>query len=305
MLRVHIRPALGSVKLADLTAEQVDDFLAARSHLAKTYVGRMRSFLIAGLDHATKRNKVARHVAVLSTMPKFKEKVERQPMTPDQVAAFETAARGERLEALFVVAFDSGLRPGEMTGLTLADLDLDDRPPTMNLSGAIHLKPRRRQDAKEGESPYKGYEVVRGKVKKSTNPNRTIELSPAAAGALKAHKARQAVERLKSQLWQDHGLVFCTEVGTPIDPGNLRRTFDRIAKKAGLGHVFPYAIRHTTSSLLLDSGASVEEVADLFGDDPITLYRHYRHRVKKVASAGTRMRGLLSATPPELTAEGI
>ena len=297
MLRVHIRPALGAVRVAELTPEQVDDFLAARSHLAKAYVGRMRSFLIAGLDHALKRGKVARNVAALSEMPKCKERVERQPMTPEQVAAFERAARGERIEALFVVAFDCGLRPGEMTGITWADLDLDGRPPTLSLSGAIHLKPRRRTDEPgDGESVYRGYDVVRGKVKKSTNPNRVVELSPAAVDALKAHRARQSAERLAAgPLWTDHGLVFCSEIGTPIDPANLRRVFSRIAKKAGIGHVFPYAIRHTTASLLIDAGASVEEVADLFGDDPVTLYRHYRHRVRKVASAGTRMRELLGA----------
>lgn len=108
---------------------------------------------------------------------------------------------------------------------------------------------------------------------------------------------RQAAERLAAgPLWRDEGLVFCSEVGTPIDPANLRRTFARIAGKAEIGHVFPYAVRHTTASLLIDAGATVEEVADLFGDDPITLYRHYRHRVKKVASAGTRMRSLLAAS---------
>jgi hypothetical protein len=32
-------------------------------------------------------------------------------------------------------------------------------------------------------------------------------------------------------------------------------------------------------SLLIDAGAGIEEVADLLGDDPRTLYRHYRHQV--------------------------
>jgi len=38
-------------------------------------------------------------------------------------------------------------------------------------------------------------------------------------------------------------------------------------------------------SHLLDSGASIEEVADLLGDNPQTLYKHYRHRVRPVADA--------------------
>jgi len=44
----------------------------------------------------------------------------------------------------------------------------------------------------------------------------------------------------------------------------------------------------------LDNGASIEEVADFLGDDPRTLYRHYRHKVRPVAEAATRMEAVLS-----------
>jgi hypothetical protein len=49
--------------------------------------------------------------------------------------------------------------------------------------------------------------------------------------------------------------------------------------------------------LLIDSGATIEEVADLTGDDPGTLYRHYRHRVRPVATvAAERMGAVLGAS---------
>jgi site-specific recombinase XerD len=60
-------------------------------------------------------------------------------------------------------------------------------------------------------------------------------------------------------------------------------------------------LRHSAVSLLLDNGASIEEVADLLGDDPRTLYRHYRHKVRPVAEAATRMEGLLSGISPEVS----
>ena len=40
--------------------------------------------------------------------------------------------------------------------------------------------------------------------------------------------------------------------------------------------------------------ASIEEVADLLGDDPRTLYRHYRHKVRPVADLTSRMESILS-----------
>jgi hypothetical protein len=50
-------------------------------------------------------------------------------------------------------------------------------------------------------------------------------------------------------------------------------------------------MRHTAVSHLLDGGASIEEIADLTGDDLVTLYRHYRHRVRPVASIAARPEG--------------
>jgi hypothetical protein len=55
-------------------------------------------------------------------------------------------------------------------------------------------------------------------------PRRTLDQSVIAA--LKARKVRQAGERLRAgPLWQDHGLVFTSAVGTPLDAHNVPRTF--------------------------------------------------------------------------------
>jgi len=136
----------------------------------------------------------------------------------------------------------------------------------------------------------KGYELERGAVKKSKDGRRTVALPPRAVATLEEHRARQSDEKeAAGLLWHDQGLVFASEVGTPVDPSGLRRVFARVAKRAGLAGAFPYLLRHTTVSLLLDDGASIEEVAGLLGDDPRTLYRYYRHKVRPVADASLRM----------------
>ena len=129
-------------------------------------------------------------------------------------------------------------------------------------------------------------ELHLGDVKRSRAGRRTALLPSSLVAILRAHRARQAAERLAlGDAWCERGLVFCSEMGTPLDPSNVRRTFDRVGRRAGLGDTFPYLLRHTAVSLLMDAGRSVEEVADLLGDDPRTLYRHYRHRVRPVAEA--------------------
>ena len=68
---------------------------------------------------------------------------------------------------------------------------------------------------------------------KTEKSRRTLELPTQAAEALRAHHARQAKERLAAgQLWQDHGLVFASQAGTPLDASHVRRAFRAITKKA-------------------------------------------------------------------------
>ena len=164
IVRVHIEPALGAIKLDKLTAEMVDQFLAskAKAGLARTHVSRMRTILADALRHAERRGLVARNAGALAVMPRTKPPAERRSLTPDEARALLQAAKGERLEAMVVVGLTVGLRPGELTGLLAADIDLDARPPTITVSGAMKRGPDGR--------------VKRGQVKRSKDGRRTIAL---------------------------------------------------------------------------------------------------------------------------------
>jgi integrase len=274
----HLKPALGSTRVDRLRPEQVDRMLVAKAEagLSRSYIGRMRTVLTDALRHAERRGLVARNAGALSVMPKTREAAERRSLTVEEARRLLGAAEGDRLEALVTVGVATGLRPGELTGLLWSDLDLDAEPATLTVSGSL----KRRPDSS----------LYRGAVKRATAGMRTLALPASAVAALKAQRAAQGAEKAKAgDLWVDHGLIFASEVGTPIDPANLRKAFGRIAARAGLSGGFPYLLRHTTVSLLIDAGLGIEEVADLLGDDPRTLYRHYRHRVRPVAEAGLAM----------------
>jgi integrase len=277
----HLIPGLGRVRLDKLTAEQVDQFLAdkAADGYSKSYVTRMRTVLVDALNHAVRRNLIVRNVAALSIVPRIDPPTRRQSFTAEQARALVAAAELERLRALVIVGLNLALRPGEMTGILWSDLDLGER--TLTISGSIKRRP-------DGS-------LYRGEVKRSSAGLRTLRLSPAVVAALREHKVRQAEERLAAgAAWSDHGLVFASEVGTPLDPANVRRLFGRLGRKTGLERVIPYLMRHTGVSLLIDDGATIDQVADLTGDDPRTLYRHYRHKTRPVSDvAPDRMDGLL------------
>ena len=46
-------------------------------------------------------------------------------------------------------------------------------------------------------------------------------------------------------LWQDYGLIFASEIGTPMDPDNFSHSFARLCERAGLGHWHPHELRHS------------------------------------------------------------
>jgi integrase len=273
VVTAHIVPSLGSVRLTKLTPEMVDQFLAsrARAGLSRSYVGRMRAVLTSALRHAERRSLVSRNAAALAVMPRCEPTASRRSLTVDEARALIGAAAGERLGALVVCGLALGLRPGELTGLLWTDLQLEAERPQLSVSGSM----KRRPDSS----------LYRGPVKRSKAGERTVALPAVVVIALLAHRSRQDKERSDGGYWDDHGLVFCSEVGTPLDPSNVRKVFARVAARAGIEGVVPYSLRHTAASLLIDQGVGIEVVADLLGDDPRTLYRHYRHRVRPVVEA--------------------
>jgi site-specific recombinase XerD len=85
---------------------------------------------------------------------------------------------------------------------------------------------------------------------------RTLELPTQAAEALRTQHLRQARERLAAGTrWQDHGLVFASQVGTPLDASHVRRDFKSIIRRASLGENWtPRELRHSFVSLMSDHG---------------------------------------------------
>jgi integrase len=124
---------------------------------------------------------------------------------------------------------------------------------------------------------------------KTEKSRRTLELPAQAAEALREHRARQAKERLAAgPLWKDHGLVFASQAGTPLDVSHVRRAFKAITKKAGLGENWtPRELRHSFVSIMSDNGVSIETISDLVGHAGTAVTEEvYRHQLKPVITKG-------------------
>ena len=92
-------------------------------------------------------------------------------------------------------------------------------------------------------------------------------LTTSSVKALRAHRKRQLEERMqKAGLWEDHGLVFPSTVGTPLSHRNLVRSFKALLRCAGLSQaVRLYDLRHTCATLLLSRNVHPKYVQELLG----------------------------------------
>lgn len=132
--------------------------------------------------------------------------------------------------------------------------------------------------------------IERGKLRrgdtKTTKSRRSFSLPAPVVYALRIHWKRQLEDQLAARTWTDSGLVFCNEVGGPMDPANLRRTFRGATEKAGLGRGTPNELRHSAASLMSAAGVPLEEIADVLGHSSTRmLEQHYRHAVKPAIDA--------------------
>ena len=121
-----------------------------------------------------------------------------QPLSADEARRLLEEARGDRLEALYVLAVQCGLRQGELLGLRWEDVDLE--------SGTLQV--RRTLTTTKGGPKFTAPKTAKGR--------RSVKLTVGAVDVLRCHHDRQFEESARlAGLWQDYRLVFATTSGTP------------------------------------------------------------------------------------------
>jgi integrase len=142
-----------------------------------------------------------------------------------------------------------------------------------------------------------------------TERGRTIALLPQVVEALRAHRKRQAEERLKySGLWRDEDLVFPSTTGSTMSWNNLvGRNLKPLMRAAGLPQgTRPYDLRHTFATLMLEQGENPKVVQEVLGHSHIThtmdTYSHVSPNIQKEAFGrlGKRLGGLKKALKPPI-----
>jgi len=254
-VRVHLVPALGSTPLARLTPADVERFMATKlaAGLSPSTVARIRATLRRALTVALRQGMVVRNAAALADPPRNQPR-EFTPLSRDEARAFLETIRGHRLEALFVVALTTGLRQGELLGLTWDGVDF----------------PRRRITVRQALQRIGGEPtLVEPKTAKS---RRTITVPPVAMELLRSqHDWHTAMQSTTDEPWNRLGLVFTSVTGTPLDGSNVTHVFQRMLSQAGLPRIRFHDLRHTCASLLLAQGTHMRVIMEQLGHSQISL----------------------------------
>ena len=267
----HVIPALGSRRLVELTAEEVDAWLAEKARTLSTdSVVRLLSILRSSIHRAQARELVRRNVALLCQPPRGTVGRPSKSLTLDQARAVLAASEGTAMHAYVVVSLLTGARTEELRALKWDRLDLDGDPPSIEVWRSVR----------------------RGGETKTPRSRRTLELPDRARDALRTHCQLQREARLEAgPRWVDQGLVFCTSHGTELDAANVRRSFRAVTRAAGLDSETwtPRELRHSFVSLLSNSGMPIEDIAHLVGHaNTRTTEKVYRKELRPVLTKGAR-----------------
>ena len=225
-----------------------------------------------------------RNVATLVDTPEGrKDGRPSKAMTLDQATTVLEHAKSDTLHAYVVLSLMTGVRTEEVRAL--------------RWSHVVASVPEAKEWRPVAETGFRGekYAVyVWRSVRedgdtKTEKSRRTLEIPDNVARALRDHHAAQARQCLQAgKAWQENNLVFAASVGTALDAANVRRSFRRITKAAGLGTNWtPRELRHSFVSIMSDNGVTIEQIADLVGHrTTIVTQKVYRHQLKPVISTG-------------------
>jgi integrase len=257
-LRRHVIPAIGASRLQHVTPAMLNSLYAdlaksrtvdgeERAPLAARTIRYVHTIVHRALEDAVAWDRLARNPADRATPPK--PSAVRAPKmktwTAEQLRAFLEHVRDDRLYAAWRLAATTGVRRGELLGLRWTDLDLD---------GARASISETLIGAREHSTP------------KTESGRRNVALDAETVAALRGHADRQADEMAALEpAYEDNGLVFCREDGSPIWPRSFSRMFARHVRDAALRPIPLKNLRHTHATLALQAGVHPKVVQERLG----------------------------------------
>lgn len=303
----HIKPNIGAVKLEALdtptiqqmynklakTGQQVpkrnkDGELVRRggkivleaAPLSPKSIKNIHGVLHKALQQAIAAGLIRSNPADACALPRV-EKAELHPLDEQETRAFLEAIQGHEFETLYLVTLFTGMREGEVLGLTW---------PCVNFaSGTILIKQQLQREKKAGGQ----YSLV---PLKNDKP-RTITPAPSIMELLRQHRKKQAAWQLRAgELWDNPaGLVFTNELGKHLVAWTVAKKFKRIVASIGRPDARFHDLRHSYAVAAIRSGDDIKTVQQNLGHATaaftLDIYGHVTDQMRQASAE--RMEGYI------------
>jgi integrase len=253
LVRLHIKPHLGNVRMDRLRTETIEQWLA---DLERSGVGlRTRQSALlrlrTALTVAVQRRRLGANPAEHVEPPKGIKRARRPAPSLEDARRLLAGLAGDPLMKAFALLWlGEGLRRGETLGLRWDDIHFDEG----------YLLVQRRVNRVHG----RGLLIREGA--KSDEGNRAQPLARIVIDALNERRRQQDDDRMRAGTnWKGtaEGFVFTTTVGTHIEPRNVNRAFAGALRRGGLEYQSPHSLRHDFAGLLLSSGVASRVTQEL------------------------------------------
>ena len=253
----HIIPACGRIPLQQLRPVHVEQVLRG---LADRGMSRKTQLNVLGVLSKAMRDALRWELIVRNPCEGVeKPTAEKPPITTwtlAEVRQFLAALEGHEHAAAFLLLVTTGIRRGELAGLTWPCVDLE--------AGRIRVA---------RVLTYSGGKRV-WKEPKTRAGERTVALDAGTVAALRAWKVEQAQQRLAAgPVWSTvsvddfrqgvEGVVFTHPDGSAIAPNRWGTWLRKICADAGRRSISPHDIRHTAATHGLAMAASMQDMKTL------------------------------------------
>ena len=255
VLRVHVAPGLGHLRLAELTTARVDEFLQDRLRRDSYAVAKLCRTVVSGICGWLVRQNALRSNPVRDTTP-LEGSADRmaRALTPSELHRWLAILDGDdyaiRKDLPDLVRFllATGVRLGEALGVTWADINLD--------SGLVSIERTVVRIAGQG---------LVAKPPKSRTSYRVLPLP------------RWAVDLLTERRQRTTGLgpVFPDARGGYRDRNNVERDFRLVRAGTAFEWVVPHTYRKTVATLLDADGLSARFIADQLGHSRVSMTQDF------------------------------
>lgn len=285
--KVHISPALGALKVSSINKLMIQRLLGTmkKNGLSANTLAKTKSILYSLFKEAMENRMISYNPCENITIRR--DKTERRVLSQREQKILLAALSGSRYEMLCILGLSTGLRIGELSGLSWSDIDFEAKTLTVRRTYIYLHDVAGRKMRDVFHSP------------KTKNSCRTIRLLDSTLALLQSHKEKQSREKeLLGEHWQPiedgEDLVFTTKNGKPVRGLNVTETLNHYVEQINLKElatadaegrtpvlferITPHALRHTFATRAFESGIPPKVVQQILGHSSLEmtmdLYTH-------------------------------